>query len=37
MRDKKLNREDLKDSHTLGGTGEGDTQGEGRGYEERGL
>jgi hypothetical protein len=33
MRGKKLKLEDLKDSHTLDGSGEGDTQGEGRGYD----
>jgi hypothetical protein len=35
MRDKKLNLEDLKASHTLGGAGEGDTKGEGPGTETR--
>jgi len=29
--------EDLKASHTLGGAGKGDPQGEGRGEEVRGL
>ncbi len=29
--------EDLKASHTLGGVGEGDTSGEGRGEKTRGL
>jgi hypothetical protein len=37
MRDYDPKLEDLKASHTLGGLGEGDTQGEGRGLEARGL
>jgi hypothetical protein len=37
MRDKTLKLEDLKVSNTLGGAGEGDTSGEGRGPDKRGL